>query len=43
MGGGEGVGFEAKATIRRSEFGIATGIPLVSDEVKLDIIAAFGK
>lgn len=43
MGGGEGIGFEAKATIKRSEFGIATGIPLVSDEVKLDIIAAFGK
>jgi polyisoprenoid-binding protein YceI len=43
MGGGEGIGFEAKATIKRSEFGIVTGIPLVSDEVKLDIIAAFGK
>lgn len=43
MGGGEGIGFEARATIKRSEFGIATGIPLVSDEVALDIIAAFGK
>lgn len=43
MGGGEGIGFEAKATIKRSEFGIATGIPLVSDDVKLDIIAAFSK
>lgn len=43
MGGGEGIGFEAQATIKRSEFGIATGIPLVSDEVKLDIVAAFSK
>lgn len=43
MGGGEGIGFEAKATIKRSDFGISTGIPLVSDEVKLDIIAAFSK
>lgn len=43
MGGGEGIGFEARATIKRSDFGIATGIPLVSDEVKLDIVAAFSK
>lgn len=43
MGGGEGIGFEAKATIKRSEFGISNGIPLVSDEVQLNIIAAFGK
>ena len=43
MGGGEGIGFEATATIKRSEFSIAAGIPLVSDEVKLDIVAAFSK
>jgi polyisoprenoid-binding protein YceI len=43
MGGGEGIGFEAETTIKRSDFGVVTGIPLVSDEVKLHIIAAFGK
>lgn len=43
MGGGEGIGFEAETTIKRSQFGIATGIPMVSDEVKLDIVAAFSK
>lgn len=43
MGGGEGLGFHATATIRRSEFGILQGIPLVSDAVKLDIAAAFQK
>ena len=35
------VGFRAKAKIKRSDFGIAYGIPLVSDEVKLTINAAF--
>lgn len=35
------VGFEGRAMIRRSEFGIDMGIPLVSDEVELDITAAF--
>lgn len=39
----ENVGFEAEGTIRRSEFGIATGIPMVSDAVELDIVAAFTK
>ena len=43
MGGKENVGFEAETTIRRSDFGISMGIPLVSDEVKLDIAAAFEK
>lgn len=43
MGGNEMVGFEATTTIKRSEFGIAMGIPMVSDEVKLDIVAAFVK
>ena len=35
------VGFEASATIKRSDFGIAYGIPAVGDEVKLRINAAF--
>lgn len=43
MGGAEVVGFEAETTIKRSDFGIDMAIPLVSDEVKLDIVAAFTK
>jgi polyisoprenoid-binding protein YceI len=39
----ETVGFEAEAKIRRSDFGILYGIPLVSDEVELTIHAAFEK
>lgn len=43
MGGKENVGFEATGTIKRSEFGISMGIPMISDEVKLKIAAAFMK
>lgn len=43
MGGEELIGFEAEANIHRSEFGMGFGVPLVSDEVKLDIVAAFTK
>lgn len=43
MGGEQMIGFEAKSTIRRSDFGVDMGIPLVSDEVALDIVAAFTK
>lgn len=43
MGGKENVGFTAKATIKRSDFGVGYAIPLVSDEVTLDIVAAFQK
>jgi polyisoprenoid-binding protein YceI len=43
MGGKDNVGFTATATIKRSDFGVMTGIPLVSDEVKLNIAAAFQK
>jgi len=43
MGGKENVGFQATGTIKRSEFGVAYAIPMVSDEVKLDIAAAFQK
>lgn len=43
MGGGENIGFTATATIRRSEFGVGYGIPIVSDAVKLDIAAGFMK
>lgn len=43
MMGKETVGFEGRAKIRRSDFGLGTGIPLVGDEVELDISAAFEK
>lgn len=43
MGGGEQVGFEGETTIKRSDFGIGFGIPMVSDEVELEIVAAFAK
>lgn len=37
------VGFEGRAEIKRSEFGIVYGIPMVGDTVELDITAAFEK
>lgn len=37
------VGFHATADIKRSDFGVNMAIPLVSDEVKLDISVAFEK
>lgn len=43
MGGQENVGFRATGTILRSQFGLTTGIPLIGDQVKLDISAAFTK
>lgn len=43
MGGKENVGFTATGVLRRSEFNIGYGIPMVSDEVKLKITAAFQK
>lgn len=43
MGGRENIGFRAIGAIMRSQFGLATGIPMVGDEVTLDISAAFKK
>lgn len=43
MGGKENVGFEATTTLKRSDFGVLMGIPIVSDAVKLKIAAAFQK
>ena len=43
MGGKENVGFHAKTTILRSQFGLTNGIPLVSDAVKLTVTVAFQK
>ncbi len=39
----ETVGFEAETVIKRSTFGIKTGIPFVSDEVELEISVPFEK
>lgn len=39
----ETIGFEADTTIKRSDFGIAYGLPVISDEVELDISVAFEK
>jgi polyisoprenoid-binding protein YceI len=35
------IGFHGETTIKRSDFGVAYGIPMVSDEVELTISAAF--
>jgi polyisoprenoid-binding protein YceI len=43
MGGKENVGFRATTTIMRSQFGLGFAVPMVGDEVKLDISAAFQK
>lgn len=37
------IGFNAETTIRRSDFGVNYGIPVVSDLVELEIHAAFEK
>ena len=39
----ETVGFEGRALIKRSEFGIDFGLPVVADEVELNLTAAFEK
>jgi polyisoprenoid-binding protein YceI len=43
MGGKEGLGFHATATIKRSDWAFGFGVPMVGDAVKLDIAAAFMK
>ncbi|MBB4153406.1 polyisoprenoid-binding protein YceI [Sphingomonas jinjuensis] len=43
MGGKENVGFTATGTLKRSDFGLGLAAPIVSDEVKLTINAAFQK
>lgn len=43
MGGKENVGFSATGAITRSQFGLGFGVPMVGDEVKLEISAAFQK
>lgn len=43
MGGSENVGFEATTTIKRSTFGMGQMVPMLGDDVKLKIAAAFTK
>jgi polyisoprenoid-binding protein YceI len=43
MNKAETVGFEATTTVKRSDFGVSYGVPLVSDEVPLKITVAFEK
>ena len=39
--GKRNVGFTATGTLKRSEYGVTAALPLVSDEVKIEISAAF--
>lgn len=39
----ENVGFVATGTIKRSDFGMAMAVPMVSDAIELKIVAAFEK
>jgi polyisoprenoid-binding protein YceI len=41
MMGKRTVGFTATGTLKRSDYGVTAGLPLVSDEVQIDIAAAF--
>jgi polyisoprenoid-binding protein YceI len=41
MMGKRTVGFTATGTLKRSDYGVTAVLPLVSDEVKIDIAAAF--
>ncbi|HEX7782726.1 MAG TPA: YceI family protein [Sphingobium sp.] len=43
MGGKENVGFNATTTVKRSDFGMGYGVPMVGDEIELKITAAFMK
>ncbi|PNP98197.1 YceI family protein [Sphingobium sp. SA916] len=43
MGGKENAGFVATTTIKRSDFGMGYGVPMVGDAVELKIVVAFQK
>ena len=43
MRGKQTIGFTATAWLKRSDYGIAAAVPLVADDVKIDITAAFDK
>jgi polyisoprenoid-binding protein YceI len=39
----ESLGFQATATIKRSDFGLGVAVPMVGDQVDLTITAGFEK
>jgi polyisoprenoid-binding protein YceI len=39
----ESIGFQATATVKRSDFGLGVAVPMVADQVDLTITAAFEK
>ena len=41
MMGKRTIGFTATGTLKRSEYGVTAALPLVSDEVQIEISAAF--
>lgn len=43
MSQAETIGFEGRAVLKRSEFGLDTFVPMVSDQVELEVSAAFEK
>lgn len=43
MGGKENVGFVATGQVKRSDFGMGYGVPMVGDAIELKIVAAFQK
>lgn len=43
MGGKENVGFVATGTVKRSDFNMGYGVPMVGDTIGLKIVAAFQK
>ena len=43
MGGKENVGLVAPTTVKRSDFNMGYGVPMVGDNVELKIVAAFQK
>lgn len=43
MGGKENVGFVATGAVKRSDFGMNYGVPMVGDNIELKIVAAFQK
>jgi len=42
-GGKENVGFVATASVKRSDFNMGYGVPMVGDQIELKIVAAFQK
>ncbi|WP_313809331.1 YceI family protein [Sphingobium sp.] len=43
MGGKENIGFVATTTVKRSDFNMSYGVPMVGDAVELKIVASFQK